>query len=64
MEHSATAYLKRLPTETLEDLLQNYNDPPQQDYFPAIIDEVLRELSHRKTAVPEQEASNHHCISE
>lgn len=64
MEHSVTAYLKRLPTETLEDLLQNYNDPPQQDYFLAIIDEVIRELSRRKTAVPEQEASNQHCISE
>lgn len=64
MEHSITAYLKRLPTETLEEFLQNYKDHQQQEYSLYIIDEVFRELTRRETAVPEQEASNHHCISE
>ncbi len=48
MEHSVKAYLKRLPTETLEKFLQDYRSHPQQEDFLPVIDDVLHELANRK----------------
>ena len=49
MEHSLAAYLRRLPTETLKEFLQDCEDRPQEEHFLAIIEEVSRELVRRKS---------------
>lgn len=48
MEHSLEAYLKRLPTEKLEEFLQDYLERRQDEDFSDMIGEVVRELARRK----------------
>lgn len=48
MEHSVKAYLRRLPTETLEEFLLSYRNHQQKENFISAINEVVRELLRRK----------------
>lgn len=48
MEHSVQAYLRRLPTETLEEFLLDYRNHQQKENFISAIDEVVQELLRRK----------------
>ena len=48
MDHSVQAYLRKLPTETLEKFLEDYRNGRFQEDFANIIGEVLRELERRR----------------
>ena len=48
MEHSVKAYLRRLPTKTLEEFLQDYRNRQQSEDYICVLDEVLYELARRK----------------
>lgn len=48
MEHSVEAYLKRLPTEKLEEFLQEYMGRKQEEDFTNVIGDVVHELARRK----------------
>ena len=52
MEHSVAAYLRRLPTEKLEEFLQEYVDRKQEEDFSNVIGEVVQELARRKEETP------------
>ena len=48
MEYSVEAYLRRLPTEKLEEFLQDYMEGKQEEDFTNVIGEVVHELARRK----------------